>query len=308
MAYEHPLAYLLGIEGLALLRSFGTEQDPRFLPARLAEIRAMLDDPELADAGVPVRHLDTVTGYAAWAPSYDQPGNALFDIEEPVLRGIVDRLAPGDALDAACGTGRHTGYLADLGHRVTGVDSSPEMLHLAAERVPSARFLPGTLQELPLPDASVDLAVCALALAHLPDIGPSIAELARVLRPGGQLVISDVHHEMVLRGSVPPVFVDGQRCRVTSYPHLASDYLGPALANGLQVRGCVEPPRPPPSDAESSGTEPSEPDVPARRGGGWPSGPWQLWPWTLMELVPEATAAANADTPAAVIWHFQRAD
>jgi SAM-dependent methyltransferase len=116
---------------------------------------------------------------------------------------FVDRFQSGDALDAACGTGRYAQYLAGRGHRVVGVDSSPDMLDRARARVPSGEFLPGDLRQLPLPDNCVDLVVSALSQSHVPTLAPVMAEFTRVLRPGGHLVISDAHHEIVFRGSVP---------------------------------------------------------------------------------------------------------
>jgi ubiquinone/menaquinone biosynthesis C-methylase UbiE len=52
----------------------------------------------------------------------------------------------------------------------------------------------------PLPDDSADVIVCALALVHMPCLERVLSEFARVLRPGGDLVISDVHHQLVTRG------------------------------------------------------------------------------------------------------------
>src|SRR5450432_3851651 len=104
-------------------------------------------------------------------------------------------------LDAACGTGRFAGFLARRGHRVIGVDSSPDMLACARQRVHGAEFHVAELDRLPLPDDRVDVIVCALALDHVPRLDPVLAEFARVLRPGGDLVISDIHHELITRGS-----------------------------------------------------------------------------------------------------------
>ena len=289
MTYEHPLAYVLGLEGLALLRAFRGEADREFIEARLAEMRRLLDEPTLQH-GVSVDELDTVTGYRAWAGTYDDPDNAVFGIEEPVMHHLLDRLPVGHALDAACGTGRHSHYLAQRGHHVVGVDSSAEMLAQARSRVPGVEYRLGDLERLPVPDAAVDVAVCALALTHLPAVDGPIAELARVLRPGGHLIISDVHHEMVLRGSIPPVEIDGRPGRLPAYRHQASDYLRPALRHGLRLRGCEEPRLPLTKKAELR----ADP------------GPWQLWPWSLAALAPDAATTANTDTPAVVIWHFQR--
>lgn len=290
MSYEHPLAHLIGIEGVALLRAFNGEFDRDFVDARLDEVRRLLDDHSLMEAGVTVDRLDSIAGYRSWAGTYDEPGDAAFDIEQPVVHDILDTLPMGTVLDAACGTGRHAAYLAAAGHRVIGVDSSPEMLEKARIRLPQTDLRRGDLEALPLDDDSVDAAVCALALTHLPRLDKAIAEFARVIRPGGHLVISDIHHEMVLRGSIPPVEIGGRPGRLPAYRHYAGDYLSPALASGFQLKACKEPrvlhngPTPPPA------TEP---------------GPWQTWPWSLSALVPEATQAANRETPALTVWHFQ---
>jgi len=58
--------------------------------------------------GVEARPITTREGYDRWAPFYDEPGNMLLEIEQPIGREILDDLPVGVALDVACGTGRHT--------------------------------------------------------------------------------------------------------------------------------------------------------------------------------------------------------
>ena len=140
--YRHPLAFLLGLEGVALLRAHaGDGFDRQFVEAPIAETRSLLDDAAPAvGQGIEVGQLSSTEGCRLWAPDYDRPGNPLIEVEQPAVRGILDRLRPGAALDAACGTGRHAEYLTGLGHRVIGVDSSAEMLARATQRVPRAGF------------------------------------------------------------------------------------------------------------------------------------------------------------------------
>ena len=138
MIYQHPLAYLLGVEGTALLRAFAGHYDRDFTEARLADVQALLDSADQLGEGVETPPITTGQGYRAWAETYDRPGNGLIDLEQPVVRAIFDGLPRGTALDAACGTGRHAGYLASLGHEVIGVDSSPEMLAVARVTFPAA--------------------------------------------------------------------------------------------------------------------------------------------------------------------------
>ncbi|HEY3608229.1 MAG TPA: class I SAM-dependent methyltransferase [Pseudonocardiaceae bacterium] len=291
MSYENPLAYALGLEGLGLLRSFTGEFDRDFVAARIAEIRRLLDDESLTDAAVEVDRVDTVDGYRVWSRTYDEPRNTAFDLDEPVVKEILDALPVGAALDAACGTGRYAEFLAARGHPVVGVDSSPDMLARARTRVPDGDFRRGDLHELPVPDAAVDLVVCALALTHVPALPPVLAEFARVLRPGGHVVIADMHPESVARGYNPRLRGPGGRPgRVVSYRHLVGDYLRAALSAGLLLRRCEEP----------RGRQ-GKPAAPAAH----ELGPWEAWPWSVADLVPEAARAANEGVPSMLVWHFQ---
>jgi SAM-dependent methyltransferase len=195
------------------------------------------------------------------------------------------------ALDAACGTGRFAEFLARRGHRVIGVDSSPDILSYARQRVPGAKFHVAELDRLPLPDDAVDVIVCALALEHVPRLDPVVAEFARVLRPGGDLVISDCHHELITRGSVMTCRGPAGEPRIApAYRHQLGDYLRAALSNGLQVKRCEEPRV---VRADEPLTEPAT-----------EIGDWQDWPFSLMDYLPSA-GRASGGRPELVIWHFQ---
>jgi SAM-dependent methyltransferase len=237
--------YVLGIAGLALLRSAGSADGParERLVTELAAVLARLGEaPFSATREAPP--IDRDAGYAVWAASYDTPGNTTIELEQDVVRELVGEL-PGESvvLDAACGTGRHAAYLAELGHTVVGVDSSAEMLALAAAKVPGGRFVAGTLEALPLEDASVDAAVCALALSHARDIRPAVAELARVLRPGGRLVVSNPHPLATgLLGRRATVqAADGTLTVIPEYAHGHEAYVDAFAAAGLEVERCIEP-------------------------------------------------------------------
>ena len=81
---------------------------------------------------IPMREHDVEEGYTAWAASYDGPNPAI-EGEQPIVHGMLEALEPGVALDAACGTGRHAAKLAELGHRVIGVDATEAMLAIARQ-------------------------------------------------------------------------------------------------------------------------------------------------------------------------------
>jgi SAM-dependent methyltransferase len=294
VTFQHPLAYLAALEGLALLRAFAGEHDEAFTRARLAELRDLLDEPDRWGPGSEVRPLSAAEAYDGWAPTYDLP-NTMIEMEEPALLPILDALPVGRALDAACGTGRVAAHLRARGHEVEGYDVSPGMLAVARTRLPGVELGEADLRDLPVDDASVDLVVVALALGHVDDLDPVFAEVARVLTPGGHLVVSDSRG--LLTGSrlqpLPQETVDGRTGYLPTWRHSTGEYVRVALAHGFVVRACEEPWRPP-MDADD--WDPPEPHAAGE--------PPNIW--ALMGAVPAAAREEYLDRPALVVWNFQR--
>lgn len=106
-------------------------------------------------------------------------------------------LLPGDLVvaDLGCGTGPLIADLAPYAGRIIGVDSSADMLRAARKRLggePNVDLRRGDLLALPIDPAACDAALLVLALTYVPDPAAAIAEAARVLRPGGRLVVVDL--------------------------------------------------------------------------------------------------------------------
>jgi SAM-dependent methyltransferase len=233
---------LLGIEGAALFRNLLA--DDAFVQQRvdaIREISAQFDGERLS-AAIECPELDVADGYTAWAPTYDSIDNALIRAEEKLVASATHDLPVGTALDAACGTGRHSEWLAAAGHDVTGIDATPAMLDIARERVPSATFEIGDLTDLPVESGAFDFAICALALAHLPDPEPAVAEIARAVRPGGRIVLTDAHPTFVLIQGQAVFPSEGALAFVRNYAHLHGTWLAAFRAVGLDVIGCLEAP------------------------------------------------------------------
>jgi ubiquinone/menaquinone biosynthesis C-methylase UbiE len=300
--YQHPLAYLLGLQGVALLRAYNGEYDREFTEARIAEIRAMLDCASEFGDGATVRPITAAEGYDVWAEYYDGP-NDLIDLEEPIIRPIIDRLPIGPALDAACGTGRHAAYLAAKGHSVIGVDGSARMLAVAKAKVPGADFCQGDLRALPVADQQVDLVTISLALTHVPELAPVLAEFARVLRPGGHLVIADSRMDYPLVQAMP----DGSYGYLPHHSWMTSEYLTAALPLGFEVRHCEELRAAP---ARCSPAGPLRVGVPYQNPADAPP-PERVLPahpsdiWTLRAWYPAAAAAAYNGDPMLIFWDFE---
>jgi SAM-dependent methyltransferase len=271
--------YLLGIAGLALIRLAFTD-DEAGRAARVADLRALtarVGTDSTLDALLGTEY-DLEEGYRQWSVTYDRPLR-LFPIEEPPMHALIDALPPGAALDAACGTGRYSAYLAGRGNQVTGVDQSEAMLELAREKLPDATFRPGDLTRLPVPDRSFDTVVCALALVHLPQVDTAMDEFARVLRPGGRLIVSDVHPFLVgLAWQAQFPAADGGRGFMRLHQHLHSEYLTAATAAGLRFRSLEEPVLPASSVVTAAA-----------------------------DAVPDANREAYSGLPALTIWDFERA-
>jgi SAM-dependent methyltransferase len=98
----------------------------------------------------------------------------------------VSRREPLRALDLAAGTGKLTAALVRLGAEVTAVEPDPAMLAELRRSLGSVRALPGSAEQIPLPDASVDAVLVGQAM-HWFDLDRAIPEIARVLTAGGVL-------------------------------------------------------------------------------------------------------------------------
>ena len=116
--------------------------------------------------------------------------NYWFRRHEVVYQRLADRCAGRDVLEAGRGEGYGADLIATVARTVTGVDyDEPAVAHMKA-KYPRVQMHYGNLAELPLPDGSVDVVVNFQVIEHLWDQAQFVAECARVLRPGGLLLMS----------------------------------------------------------------------------------------------------------------------
>ncbi|MDF0374322.1 class I SAM-dependent methyltransferase [[Kitasatospora] papulosa] len=115
--------------------------------------------------------------------------------ERPAMLALAGDVAGRRILDAGCGSGALFAALRDRGAMVSGFDSSAGMLGLARQRLGDGADLQVAElgSPLPYPDDTFDDVVASLVLHYLEDWGPALAELRRVLRPGGRLIASVDH-------------------------------------------------------------------------------------------------------------------
>jgi ubiquinone/menaquinone biosynthesis C-methylase UbiE len=173
----------------------------------------------------------------------------MYEIRDARQRRTIVRAAlavePGDrALDVGCGPGFYCAeLLAEVGSSgsVVGIDGSPAMLALAAQRCEGAdnvEFHEADATSLPVPDASVDRALCVQVLEYLADPDAALAEMHRTLRPRGRVVVWDIDWATVSIHSNNPARME-QVMRAFD-EHLADPSLPRTLAPRLRAAGFAD--------------------------------------------------------------------
>ena len=104
---------------------------------------------------------------------------------------LVEIVRPGDrVLDVACGTGIVARRAAARGAEVVGADLNGQMLAVASAAEPAIEWLEADAADLPFPDGAFDVVLCQQGLQFMPDPAAAVAEMRRVLAPGGRLAVS----------------------------------------------------------------------------------------------------------------------
>ncbi|MGX9966399.1 class I SAM-dependent methyltransferase [Roseomonas sp. F4] len=131
---------------------------------------------------------------AAWIAVMAEEGDygRRFVLDAPML-ARVDAAPVQLALDVGCGEGRFCRMLRARGISAIGIDPTEALLDEARKRDPEGDYRAGRAEALPLPDGACDLVVSYLSLIDIPDAATAIAEMARVLAPGGRLLIANLN-------------------------------------------------------------------------------------------------------------------
>jgi len=168
-------------------------------------------------------------GYDKWAATYDKESNPLIELEENITLSLIGNVKNQVVLDLGCGTGRYCKLLAKRGAKVIGIDPSTKMLEYAKRKItPDSQFELhlGKLEDVKFPSKYFDLIISALTLSHIPRLEPIIKEVSHILKPKGQLVISDFHPYWPISGHDYTEFIDetGQKYIIPEYTHLLEEY------------------------------------------------------------------------------------
>jgi ubiquinone/menaquinone biosynthesis C-methylase UbiE len=141
-------------------------------------------------------HSQQADEFAASYASLEQDAYATcFNYSRYRLNGWLDRLLPASGvglrlLDVGCGTGHHLVRFRRLGFEVVGTDGSGAMLERARENNPGVEFYEADVERLPFGDGSFDYVNCIEVLRYLPQMEQCVAEMGRVLKPGGVALVT----------------------------------------------------------------------------------------------------------------------
>jgi len=157
--------------------------------------------------------------YDSFAEAYTAESDAgIINVyyERPAILALAGDVAGRRILDAGCGSGPLFAELRDRGAIVTGIDASSGMLDLARQRLGDGADLrvADLLSPLPFSDGAFDDVIASLVLHYLEDWGPTLAELRRVLTPGGRLIVALDH----------PYAIDGLQRKAGHRPNYFATY------------------------------------------------------------------------------------
>ena len=198
----------------------------------------------------------------AWIAEQGDAGDLSrrFVLDAPMMER-VRRLAPRTAIDIGCGEGRFCRALRGLGVAAVGIDPTVSLLERARSLDPDGDYREAVAEALPFADAGFDLVVSYLTLIDIPDMDRAIAEMVRVLRPGGTLLIANLNgfatsqvggKWQTLQDGSPAFCFDRyleeranwaewRGIRIRNWHRPLSRYMSALLVNGMVLRHFDEP-------------------------------------------------------------------
>lgn len=170
---------------------------------------------------------DNQTGYNKWSEFYDTYPNPTVAIDELSFPRFWNHLSNKDVLEIGCGTGRHTQKLLAQNNHVTGVDISEGMLQVAREKLPpeNLKLIHADYMTYEVfNENQFDAIVCSLVIEHIKDLSGFFKKAAKILKPGGNLFISEIHPERTSQGVLAHFKTGDQEVHLSSHAHTDEDF------------------------------------------------------------------------------------
>jgi ubiquinone/menaquinone biosynthesis C-methylase UbiE len=186
----------------------------------------------------PAKQMPAEEAYNLWADDYDaQPDNLMLAWDEQILSEFLPNVDLKNKViaDIGCGTGRHWNkFLAEQPHKIIGFDVSERMLHFLQQKFPGAEtYALQTEQLTGFKKHSFDIIISTLTIAHIKNIKSAMMEWDKVLKPGGEMIITDYHPAALKKGGKRTFKHDNETIEVKNYVH--SIELLRLIAQSLQL-------------------------------------------------------------------------
>ncbi len=184
------------------------------------------------------------SGYALWAPTYDQAPSPILALEERALNSLLPDLSGKVVLDVACGTGRWLRKLVEGGAQAAiGLDLSFEMLARTRHReILGGKLIQGDACAMPVRSGIVDIVLASFVAGYVGDLRAFASELRRVARPGARIFISDLHPSAYHRGWRRTFRLGAEVIEIFSHRRPLKQFCETFQAEGLEIERCLEPP------------------------------------------------------------------
>ncbi|MDB5001678.1 MAG: methyltransferase protein [Mucilaginibacter sp.] len=176
----------------------------------------------------PIKEKESVEAYNIWSVDYDdQPGNLMLDLDDTLFSNLLQglNLAKKQVADIGCGTGRHWDKL--LKHKpksLTGFDVSAGMLKRLEQKFPKAQTYQITDNLFTdVPDQSYEAIISTLTIAHIKNVEEALQSWCRILKPGGDIIITDFHPSTLAYGGKRTFKHHNKQIVVQNYVHQLAD-------------------------------------------------------------------------------------
>lgn len=187
--------------------------------------------------------MDIREAYNNWAEIYDTNENKTRDLEAASLRKTLSGYRFENILEIGCGTGKNTGWLADISEHITAIDLSEEMLARAKSRITSEKVIfkqADILKPWTFADRQYDLVTFSLVLEHVENLDEILRKVSQLAKPGGLVYVGELHPFKQYSGTKARFETENGTVVLPCFTHHISDFILAAKNAGFQIQDISE--------------------------------------------------------------------